>query len=116
MDQIVDVHNFHHLSLKLINLTSEEKYDVYIGFNELNLEHQRPVGLYSSALLFCAVALDVLLKSGPVSEGMRALDVVLKSGPVSEGMSPQHWQINGGKHFPGTCTCNQVHAVKLSAI
>ncbi len=34
--------------------------------------NQRPVGLYSSALLFCAVAPNVLLKSRPVSEGMNS--------------------------------------------
>ncbi len=32
-------------------------------------DNQRPDGLYSSALLFCAVALNVLLRSRPVSEG-----------------------------------------------
>ncbi len=50
--------------------------------------NQMPVGLYSSALLFCAVVLNVLLKSGP----------------VPEGMSPQHWQINGSKN-QGKCIC-----------
>ncbi len=34
--------------------------------------NQRPDGLYSSALLFCALASNVLLKSRPVYEGMNS--------------------------------------------
>ena len=34
--------------------------------------NQRPDGLYSSALSFCEVDLNVLLKSRPLSEGMNS--------------------------------------------
>ena len=49
--------DFHVLAQKLIDLINN---------------NQRPVGLYSSALSFCAVGSNVLLKSRSVSEGMNS--------------------------------------------
>ena len=44
-------------------------HEMHIVYTQANF-NQRPVGLYSSTLLFCALAPNVLLKSRPVSEGM----------------------------------------------
>ncbi len=60
-------------------------------------ENQRPVGLHSSALSFCAGDLNVLLKWRP----------------VSEGMSPQNWE---KRRQALTGKCNQVQAVRSSAV